>query len=88
MTLKKFDVDSFIAQEEELNRAIRIEDNHIVIKIPDNDFDETYDIPLSGLLDASDLVEWIFHLTEKQWVNRRLLRRFIKIASAHVGVKL
>lgn len=40
MTLKKFDIDEYIAQEEELNSAIKIEDNHIVIRIPDNDFNE------------------------------------------------
>ncbi|HBC0232811.1 TPA: hypothetical protein I5W11_004010 [Salmonella enterica subsp. enterica serovar Napoli] len=53
MTLKKFDIDEYIAQEEELNSAIKIEDNHIVIRIPDNDFNEVYDIPLSDLVDAA-----------------------------------
>lgn len=88
MMLKKFDIDEYIAQEEELNSAIKIEDNHIVIRIPDNDFNEVYDIPLSDLVDAAGIVEWIFHLAEKQWINRHMLRRFIKIASAHAGIKL
>ncbi len=40
--------------------AIKIEDNHIVIRIPDNDFNEVYDTPPSDLVDAAGIVEWIF----------------------------
>lgn len=88
MTLKKFDAQAYIDKEQELNEIITIQDGHIVIAIPGNDFGQTYDIPLSNLKTGEQVVSWIFQLTEKNWIDRDILRRFIKEASHHAGINL
>lgn len=88
MTLKKFDVQAYIDKEQELNEIITIQDGHIVIAIPGNTFGQTYDIPLSNLKNGEQVVSWIFQLTEKNWIDRDILRRFIKEASHHAGITL
>jgi len=88
MTLKNIDVQAYADKEQRLNEIITVQDEHIVIAIPGNDFGQTYDIPLSNLKNGEQLVSWIFQLTEKNWIDRDILRRFIKVASKHAGVTL
>lgn len=88
MTAKSVNVQAYLEKEKLLDEIITIQDEHIVITIPGNDFDQTYDIPLNNLKNGYDLVSWIFQLTEKNWVDRDILRRFIKVASLKAGVTL
>lgn len=43
----------------------------------------TYEVPLAGLKTHQDLVEWVFHLSEKSWATRHLLRQFIAAVYTH-----
>ena len=88
MTLRPLDVEKNLAHEEELNKIVKFEGDHLIITIPDNDFDETYDIPLSNLKTAEHVVSWTFQLTEKNWITRDILRKFIKEASKYAGITL
>lgn len=88
MTLKKLDVNEYLEHEKELSRIVTVDATHIVINIPGDHIDGEYEIPLSSCKTAEQVVGWIFQLSEKQWVTRDILRRFIKEASHHAGINL
>lgn len=88
MTLKKIDAQEYMRREEELSRIVSVDDTHIVFHIPGDHIDGHYEIALSTCKTGEQIVSWIFHLTEKQWVDRDILRRFIKEASHHAGITL
>lgn len=88
MTVKKLDVNEYLEREKDLSEIITVDATHIVIQIPGDRVDAEYEIPLSSLKTGEQLVSWIFQLTEKSWVTRDILRRFIKEASHHAGIDL
>lgn len=88
MTLKTLDTQDYLRREEELSRIVTINDNCIIFHIPGEHIDSEYDIALSSCKTAEQLVSWVFHLSGKQWVDRDILRRFIKIASERAGITL
>lgn len=88
MTSKTLDVEGYMRREEELSRIVTVDETHIVIHIPGDHIDGDYEISLSSCKTAEQIVSWIFHLTGKQWVDRDILRRFIKVASHHAGITL
>lgn len=88
MTAKKLDINAYFENEAELSRIITVDETHIVINIPGDHIDGKYEIALSRISTAEDVVSWIFHLSAKSWVTRDILRRFIKVASAHAGITL
>lgn len=88
MTSKSLDFNEYLRREEELSRIVTVDETHIVIHIPGDHIDGDYEIALSTCKTGEQLVSWIFHLTEKQWMDRGILRRFIKVASHHAGIPL
>lgn len=88
MTTHKLDVDGFLKKELELNEIIQVDETHIIIHIPGDHIDGEYEIALSRCKTAEQVVGWIFQLSEKNWVTRDILRRFIKVASANAGITL
>lgn len=88
MTVGKFDTEEYMRKQEELSRLVTVDDTHIVFHIPGNHVDAEYDIALNTCTNAEQIIGWIIHLTEKQWVDKQILRRFIKIATHHAGVKI
>lgn len=88
MTLSKIDVDGFLKKELELNELIKVDETHIVFHIPGDHIDGEYEIALLSCKTPEQVISWIYHLSEKQWVTRDILRRFIKVASANAGITL
>jgi len=88
MTTRKIDVHGYLEREEELSRIVTIDETHIIFQIPGDHIDAEYEIALNTCKTPEQVVSWIFHLTEKQWVDRGILRRFIKLASHHAGIAL
>ncbi|MBN1085601.1 hypothetical protein JNO12_12710 [Erwinia aphidicola] len=88
MTLKKIDVDEYLKSEEELSRKVKIDGTHITIALPEGRIDDSYEIALSSLKTPEQLVSWIFHLSAKSWIDRDVLRKFIKVVSEHLNIEL
>lgn len=88
MTMQKLDVNAYFENEKELSRIVTVDETHIVFNIPGDHIDGTYEIALASCKSPEQVVSWIFHLSAKQWVNRDILRRFIKVASDHAGINL
>jgi len=86
--MKVIDFSSQINRRHEVEKMMVVEGDYLVIKIPDNDFSETYEIPLRDLNNANGIVSWAFHLTGKSWMSTDMLRTFIRYASDHAGVAL
>lgn len=88
MTAKKMDVNAYIQRENELSEIVVVDKTHIVINIPGDMIDGEYEISLDTCKTADQVLSWVFQLTEKSWMTRDILRRFIKEASHHAGVTL
>ncbi|EOI1352359.1 hypothetical protein Cf24236_3574 [Citrobacter farmeri] len=88
MTAHKIDFEGYLQREKELEEIVQVDETHIVIKIPGNHLDGEYEIALVSCRTPEQVVSWIFQLSEKQWVTRDILRRFIKVASAKAGIEL
>lgn len=88
MTLKKMDVEKYIKGQAELDDLIQVDETHIVISLPNNEFEEKYEILRDSCKTGDQVVSWVFQLTEKNWITREMLRRFIKVASANAGIEL
>ena len=88
MTAKEIDVEKYMKREGELSNKVQIDDTHIVIALPEGRIGENYEIALSALKTPEQLVSWIFHLSAKSWIDRDVLRKFIKVASKHLNIEL
>lgn len=61
-------------QEEVLGKQVYVVDGHVVINV-----EYEYNIELSRCDTAEKLLHWIWHLTEKTWMNTSVMRRFIEV---------
>lgn len=61
-------------QEEVLGKQVYVVDGHVVINV-----EYEYNIELSRCDTAEKLLHWIWHLTEKTWMNTVVMRRFIEV---------
>ncbi|HIH4928439.1 TPA: hypothetical protein ACYSAK_001830 [Proteus mirabilis] len=87
MNLEQLDTDDFIERLEVLRSILKVEGNHFVFQLSDNEIDQ-YEISISSCNTPEKLLSWIFHLTEKQWMNTELLRYFIRVASVKSNIKI
>lgn len=88
MTLKKIDVGSYLEKEKALSQAVKIEGNHVLLALPEGAIDDWYEISLDSLKSPEQIISWIFHLSAKSWVDRDILRKFIKVITNHRGITL
>ncbi|EMF4673503.1 hypothetical protein ACN1OJ_004125 [Providencia stuartii] len=87
MSLEKLNSDNYIDKLNALNATLKVDKTHFVFKHGDTDLDE-YEILISSCDTAEKLVTWIFHLTEKSWMNIELLRHFIRVASKQSNINI
>lgn len=66
------------------NKLGIIEDGHIILCPEEN---HRYPIELSRCNTYPKIVEWIHHLTGKNWVKTRHIRRFISLACKTHGLE-
>jgi len=88
MSLGKVDVAAYLEKERALSEAIKIEGDSLLIALPDGVIDDCYEISLDSLKSPEQIISWIFHLSEKSWVDRDILRKFIKVITNHRGITL
>lgn len=61
---------------------VKIVDDYIVINVS-----YEYNINLETINNAQDVLGWVFHLTEKTWMNTEVLHRFIQVACGAKGIQ-
>lgn len=88
MTLKKMNVEEHLNRQKELAEKVIVDGDHILIALPEGKIDKWYEVPMSGLKTHEQIISWIFHLTEKSWIEKDVLRRFIKVVSELKGINL
>lgn len=88
MTLKKLDAAAYLEKELALSEAVKIEGEHLLIALPEGLVDDWYEISLDSLKSPEQIISWIFHLSAKSWVDRDILRKFIKVITNHRGITL
>ncbi|WP_158755343.1 hypothetical protein [Dyella sp. S184] len=83
MTLEEPDFEKYKKHFEELAKTVLVKDGHIVINVHNE-----YNIALSSCNTHEKILGWVFHLTEKTWISRDVLRRFILVACHENGLKV
>jgi len=62
---------------------MRIEDGCIIVSEQ-----RAYDISLKQFKEPMDLVRWVYHLSEKRWVDREIIQEFINVVATHKGWRI
>lgn len=73
--LKSYTAEDFEKEREELERAVSVKKDRIVLNVR-----YEYNVPIADCDTHEKILGWTFHLAEKTWMSRRLLRRFIEVA--------
>ena len=60
---------------EKMKKRMHVEEGCIVITITNE-----YNIPLTRCKTLDEILAWVFHLSEKTWIEREDLRYFIRLA--------
>ena len=48
---------------------------------------KSYDVALNRCSTPESILGWVHHLSEKNWVSKKMLREFIEIAANHHGIE-
>jgi len=74
--------DDVLDQISELAEKVKVIDGFIVIIMGDEDkmLDNEYSISLFKCKTYNEVLKWTYHLSEKSWMNRKLLRQFMVTA--------
>jgi hypothetical protein len=75
MALEGFDFEDYKKHMEELEKTVSVKEDHIVINVH-----YEYNIAISSCDTYERILGWVYHLTEKTWISRDVLRRFIQVA--------
>jgi len=73
----------FLKQEKELEKIVYIEGNNIIINAA-----YKYQVSITTCDTPEKLIAWTFHLTEKTWMNTKIIRHFIGLAARHSSISL
>ena len=80
------EVDSdVLASLKEIERRIYQDGDFIVIMVTEV---EPYEIAVEACRTHAQILRWVNHLCEKNWMNRRLVRRFSEVATKAAGIDL
>lgn len=85
MPIVELDDDMLRAMRERdalLAEQVKIVEGYIVVNVS-----YEYNINLETINSAQDVLGWVFHLTEKTWMNTDVLRRFIQVACGARGIE-
>lgn len=72
------DIKQFLEDDKKLEEQVKIIGEHIVINVA-----YEYNIPLATCTTHKEVLNWVWHLTEKTWMNQDVTRRFIELACGH-----
>ncbi|EMM6942158.1 hypothetical protein RGI86_002217 [Morganella morganii] len=87
MSLKQINPDEIKRKYEDLGRLLEVDNRHFIFHLDDEEID-LYEISRSTCNTPEQLLEWVFHLTEKRWMTMDLLRYFIQVASEKSNINI
>lgn len=71
-------IKSIIDEDRTLAEQVQIIEGYIVINVA-----YEYNIPLNSCSTHQQIVNWVWHLTEKTWMTQSVTRRFIEVACGY-----
>ena len=75
----KIDFNTVIKDEKELQKQCYIDGDYIILNVR-----YPYEIHLNRCNTYRDIIEWAIHLSSKNWVNKKLLSRFLSITKGRL----
>jgi hypothetical protein len=69
-----------------VNEMCHREGEYIIFKLPENCVDDDYHIALDCCSTPEEIIGWMRHLREKNWITEPVIRRFVKLATKHHGI--
>ena len=76
-------LDEALKEARDLEKQVYIDGNCIVINVT-----HEYNIALSRCDTPEKLLGWVWHLCEKTWITRKVLCRFIEVASEFHNISI
>lgn len=73
--------EKYLSSEKELNGGIKVEDGHVVLLWGGHE----YNIEENRLNTERALLWWVFHLSEKSWMDCAKIRKFISVVRGLKG---
>lgn len=70
----------FSESMKELNEMVKLENGNIVL-------DGFYKIHLSRCNTTEKILDWVLHLNEKNWIDGKIINRFIELAISANNIK-
>jgi hypothetical protein len=71
-----------------LNEQIFVDGDVIVLYADVGNEGSRYEVPRNECGNAGEILRWTFHLSEKTWMDRELLRHFMNVAANAASVSL
>ncbi len=71
-------INSIVEEDKKLSEQVQIIDDYIVINVA-----YEYNILLSTCSTHQQILNWVWHLTEKTWMTQNVTRRFIEVACGY-----
>lgn len=69
--------EAIVEHHEKMKKTVYIEDDHYVINVK-----YEYNIPRANCSTQEQLLGWVAHLTEKNWMSIDVMRYFMQVVSA------
>lgn len=86
MTLKEFNHGAHHEAMSKFNALVEHKDGYFIVQDPEPN-GWSYEIREDDVSTPEKLIEWIYHLTSKNWVTTDIIRRLIQLVSSHFGYK-
>ena len=76
---------SWIDEHKERINRVSIEGNHVIIRFAEHN---EYEILLAKCRTHEEILGWILHLSEKNWMTMELTRLLILKVCSHAGIQV
>lgn len=86
-TTSEFVTAAELFEIEEKQYLVNVSNGYIELKIREND-QYPYEIKLDRINNKEDMLEWVYHLSGKQWITTEHIYLFIKQISKHLNINV
>ena len=86
-TEKISNTEGFVEGMENIRRQVRIDGDHIVFQ-PEGAQNPVGEVPLSRCASIEEILAWVSHLGEKNWMTTRMLTAFIHRATSYHKIEV
>jgi hypothetical protein len=83
MTTDEDGFEKYLKSMEDLAKTVMVKDGCIVINVH-----YEYSIQISRCNTHEKILGWVYHLTEKTWMSRDILRYFVQVSCRESGLNI